>query len=90
MMAEENYSYKENENQKNNSEVNKTSYFYCQTWNKIPLIVLCDNKLKIIKYCRDQNKIELIKLSYLLLSECGGLSDKDYNAEFICYIHKKE
>ena len=89
-MAEENYSYKENENQKNNSEVNKTSYFYCQTCNKIPLIVSCDNNLKIIKYCRDQNKIELINPSYLLLSECEGSSDKDYNAEFICYKHKKE
>ena len=78
--------------------------FYCDTCKRIPLIIFSEKNPKILKYCENDKKIELINSNNLLnminikynkkkyiLKDNPNITDNDINSkEFICSSHGKE
>ena len=78
--------------------------FYCDTCKRVPLIIFSEKNPKILKYCENDKKIELINSNNLLnminikynkkkyiLKDNPNITDNDINSkEFICSSHGKE
>ena len=77
--------------------------FHCDTCKRVPLIIFNEKNPKIIKYCENDKKIELINSNNLLnminnnnkkkdiLKDNPNITDNDINSkEFICLSHGKE
>ena len=78
--------------------------FHCDTCKRIPLIIFNEKNPKILKYCENDKKIELINSNNLLnminikynkkkdiLKDNPNITDNDINSkEFICLSHGKE
>ena len=78
--------------------------FYCDTCKRVPLIIFNEKNPKILKYCENDKKIELINSNNLLnminikynkkkdiLKDNPNITDNDINSkEFICLSHGKE
>ena len=97
-----------NENSSNNSDKKSAkpfnAIFYCETCKRTPLLVFSEKSPKILKYCQNNKKAELINPSNLLnminikhgkkkdsLKDSQNINDNNVHPEeFICVSHGKE
>ena len=96
----------ENSLKKNDKKIEKpfNAIFYCENCKRIPLLVFSEKSPKILKYCQNDKKAELINpnnLLYMINIKHGKKKDslKDnpnindnyiYPEEFVCVSHGKE
>ena len=91
-------------NKDNKSSKQNNVALYCETCKRIPLIIFSEKSPKLIKYCENDKKVELINPSNLLnminvkhgkkkdvLIDNPNINDNNINSEeFICVSHGKE
>ena len=96
----------ENSLKKNDKKIEKpfNAIFYCENCKRIPLLVFSENSPKILKYCQNDKKAELINPNNLLnminikhgkkkdsLKDNPNINDNYiYPEEFVCVSHGKE
>ena len=96
----------ENSLKKNDKKIEKpfNAIFYCENCKRIPLLVFSEKSPKILKYCQNDKKAELINPNNLLnminikhgkkkdsLKDNPNINDNYiYPEEFVCVSHGKE
>ena len=96
----------ENSSKKSDKKIEKpfNAIFYCENCKRIPLLVFSEKSPKILKYCQNDKKAELINPNNLLnminikhgkkkdsLKDNPNINDNYiYPEEFVCVSHGKE